>query len=71
MVISLLIDSADSITKDKNLSPADRVKFYSIKLEYLALLRDATEASITSPDLRSVLKKIVEHRCSREPLTCH
>src|SRR5688500_14385000 len=38
--LKIIIDAADSITKDKNLSPADRLKSESIKVEALAILRD-------------------------------
>lgn len=42
------------------MSHADRVKFEDVILEALAMLRDAIEASITSPDPHSALEKIVE-----------
>lgn len=51
----------DSITNDPNVSIADRLKSESIKLEALAMLRDAVEASISSPNPHSALEKIVEH----------
>jgi hypothetical protein len=49
----------DSIAKDQNVSYADRVKSESVKLEALAMLRDAIEASITSSDPHSALEKII------------
>ena len=64
--LKIIIDSMDSITKDPNVSLADRIKSESVKLEALAILRDAIEASISSPDPHSALKKIVEHS-KRQP----
>jgi hypothetical protein len=58
--MKLIIDNMDSIAKDKNVSPADRIKSESIKLDVLAMLRDAIEASISSRDPYSALEKIVE-----------
>jgi hypothetical protein len=58
--LKFVIDNMDSIAKDPNVSHADRIKSESVKLEALAMLRDATEASITSPDPHSALEKIVE-----------
>jgi hypothetical protein len=58
--LKFIIDSMDSITKDPNVSIADRLKSESIKLEALAMLGDTIEASISSPDPHSALKKIVE-----------
>jgi hypothetical protein len=54
--LKILIDSADSIIKDKNLLPADRLKFERIRLELLAMLRDALQATTSSPDPRSALE---------------
>jgi hypothetical protein len=57
------IDNMDSIAKDKNVPLADRLNSERIKVEALALQRDAIEASISSPDPYSALEKIVEqHR---------
>jgi hypothetical protein len=50
----------DSIAKDPNVSLADRINSERVKLEALAILRDTIEASITSPDPQTALKKIVE-----------
>src|SRR5688572_4665545 len=48
--LKFVIDSMDAIAKDPNVSHADRIKSEAVKLEALAMLRDAIEASITSPD---------------------
>jgi hypothetical protein len=64
--LKLIIDSMDSITKDPNVSIADRLKSESIKLEALAMLRVATEASISSSDPYSALRKIVEESGRRQ-----
>jgi hypothetical protein len=58
--LKFVIDNMDSMAKDENISPADRLNAERIKLEALAMLRDAIEASISSPDPYSALKKIVE-----------
>ncbi len=58
--LKFIVDAADSITKDKNLSPADRLNAERIKLEALAMLQNAVIASISSSDPRSALEKIVE-----------
>jgi hypothetical protein len=58
--LKFIIDNMDAIAKDKNVSHADRIKSESVKLESLAMLRVALEASITSPDPYSALGKIVE-----------
>jgi hypothetical protein len=63
--LKIVIDCMDSIAKDPNVSHADRIKSESVKLEALAMLRDATEASITSPDPHSALEKIVERNSPR------
>jgi hypothetical protein len=55
-----IIDNMDSIAKDKNVPLADRLNSERIKVEALALQRDAIEASISSPDPYSALEKIVE-----------
>ena len=55
-----VVDTNDAITKDPNVSIADRLNSESIKLEALAILRDIIEASISSPNPRSALKKVVE-----------
>jgi hypothetical protein len=46
-------------------SLADRLKSESVKLEALAMLRGAIEASISSSDPHTALKKIVELRSRR------
>jgi hypothetical protein len=63
--LMFVVDTNDAITKDPNVSLADRQKSDKIKLEALAILRDATEASITSPDPHSALKRIVEQNDQR------
>jgi hypothetical protein len=65
-LLKLVIDTNDVITKDPNVSRADRQKSESIKLEALAILRDTTEASITSPDPHSALEKIIERSRVRQ-----
>jgi hypothetical protein len=65
-LLKLVIDNMDSIANDKNVSHADRIKSESVKLEALAILRDATEDSITSEDPYSALKKIVEQSSRRQ-----
>jgi hypothetical protein len=62
--LMFVVDSMDSIMKDPNVSIADRLKSESIKLEALAVLQDATEASISCPDPYSVLRKILEQSSS-------
>lgn len=57
--LKIIIDSNDSIARDKSVSLADRLKSESIKLDALAMLRDAIEASICSPDPHTALKKII------------
>jgi hypothetical protein len=66
--LKFVIDNMDSIANDPNVSHADRINSEAVKLEALALLRDAIEASITSPDPHSALKKIVERSSSRHQL---
>jgi hypothetical protein len=58
--LKIIIDSMDAIAKDQNVSHADRIKSESVKLEALAMLRDAIEATISSSDPYSALEKIVE-----------
>lgn len=58
--LKFVIDNNDAITKDPNVSQADRINSENIKLEALAMLRDVIEASIYSPDPHSALKKIIE-----------
>jgi hypothetical protein len=43
--LKIIVDSMDSIAKDNNVSHADRLNAERIKLDALALLRDAIEAS--------------------------
>lgn len=62
--LKIIIDSNDSIAKDKSLSLADRLKSESIKVEALAILRDTIEASISSSDPHGALGKIVEKSSS-------
>jgi hypothetical protein len=62
--MKFIIDSMDSIINYPNVSPADKLKSESIKLEALEMLRDAIEASISSPDPYTALKKIVEKSSS-------
>jgi hypothetical protein len=64
--LKFVIDNMDSIAKEPNVSHADRIKSESVKLEALAMLRYATEASIASPDPHTALKKIVEQSSSRQ-----
>jgi hypothetical protein len=47
-------------------SHADRIKSESVKLEALAILRDAVVASVSSSDPRSALEKIVEQSSRRQ-----
>jgi hypothetical protein len=63
-----VIDSMDSMAKDKSLSHTDRINAETIKLEALAMLHIAIVASITSPDPHSALEKIVERSSSRHQL---
>jgi hypothetical protein len=63
--MKFIIDSMDAIAKDKNVSLADKLKSESIKLDALAMLRDATEASISTSDPHTALRKIVEKSSSR------
>ena len=65
-LLKFVIDSMDSITKNQNVSLADRLKSESIKLQALAMLQDAIEASISCPDPHDALKKIVEQSRSRQ-----
>jgi hypothetical protein len=58
-LLKLVIDSNDAITKDPNVSLADRLKSESIKLEALSMRRGAIEASISSSDPHTALEKIV------------
>ena len=44
--LKFIIDTMNAIAKDPNVSHADRIKSESIKLEAIAILRDAIEASI-------------------------
>jgi hypothetical protein len=65
-LLKVIIDSNDSIAKDKSVSLDDRLKSESIKVVALAILQDAIEASISSPDPHTALKKIVEQNNRRE-----
>jgi len=62
--LKFIIDNMDAIAKDSNVSHADRIKSEAIKLDALAMLRNAIEASISSPDPHTALKKIVEKSSS-------
>jgi ribosome-associated translation inhibitor RaiA len=64
--MKFITDSMDSIAKDKNMSYADKIKFERIKLDALAMLQGAIEASISSSDPYSALEKIVERSSRRE-----
>jgi hypothetical protein len=54
----------DAISKDPNVSYADRIKSEAIKLEALAMLRNAIEGSISSSDPHTALNKIIEKSSS-------
>ena len=58
--LMFVIDTNDAITKDPNVSHADRLKSESIKLEALAILRDTIEASISTSDPLIALEKIIK-----------
>jgi hypothetical protein len=58
--LKFIIDNMDAIAKDPNLSHADRIKSEAIKLDALAMLQNAIEASISSSDPYTALKKITE-----------
>jgi hypothetical protein len=58
--MKFIIDSMDSITNDPNVPLADMINSEKVKLDALAMLRDAIEASISSSDPYSALEKIVE-----------
>jgi hypothetical protein len=58
--LKIIIDSMDSIAKDNNVSHADRLNAERIKLDALALLRDAIEASIFSSNPHTALKKLLK-----------
>jgi hypothetical protein len=58
--LKFIVDSMDSMAKDKTITSADRLNADRIKLEALAMLGDAIEVSISSSDPYSVLEKIVE-----------
>jgi hypothetical protein len=63
--LKIVIDCMDSMTNDRTISTADRINAERIKLDALAMLQDATQASISSPDPQTALKKIVEQSNSR------
>jgi hypothetical protein len=56
----------DSMIKDKNLSPADRIKSEHIKLDALAIMQNTIEASIICSDPHTALKKIVKQRSNSQ-----
>ena len=58
--LKFVIDNMDAISKDPNVSYADRIKSEAVKLEALAMLRNAIEGSISSSDPHTALKKIAE-----------
>jgi hypothetical protein len=62
--LMFIIDSNEAIARDKNVSLADRLKSEAIKLESLAMLRNAIDASISSSDPHTALKKIVKKSSS-------
>jgi hypothetical protein len=64
--LKFVIDNMDAIAKDKNVSHADRINSESAKLEALAMLRNAIDASISSSDPHTALKKIVEKSSSNQ-----
>jgi hypothetical protein len=64
--LKIIIDNMDAIAKDPNVSHADRIKSEGIKLEALAMLQIAIEASITSSEPFSALEKIVKRSSSRQ-----
>lgn len=64
--LKFVIDNMDSIANDPNVSHADRINSEAVKLESLAMLRNATEASTTSSDPHTALKKIVEKSSSNQ-----
>lgn len=66
--LEFVVDSMDSITKDPNVSLVDRINSERVKLEALAILQDAIEASISSSDAYSALEKIVEQSSQRQQL---
>jgi hypothetical protein len=66
--LKFIIDSADLMANDKNLSLTDRLNSERIKLDALAMLQDCIEASISSPDPNSALKKIVEQSSNQNRL---
>lgn len=64
--LKFVIDNMNSIAKDPNVSYADRIKSEAVKLEALAMLRDAIEASVSSSDPYGALEKIVEQSSRRQ-----
>lgn len=64
-LLELVIDSNDAITKDPNMSHADRINSERVKLEALAMLQVAIEASMSCPDPRSASEKIIKHNGSQ------
>ena len=62
--LKFVIDNMDSIAKDPNVSHSDRINSEAVKLESLAMLRNAIDASISSSDPHMALKKIVEKSSS-------
>ena len=64
-LLKLVIDYMDTIAKDPKVSLADRLNSEKIKVEALGKLQDVIEASITSSDPYSALKKIVERSNNR------
>jgi hypothetical protein len=64
--LKFVIDSMDAIANDKTVSHADRIKSEAVKLEALVMLRDAVEASKSSPDPHNALEKIVDQSWRRQ-----
>jgi hypothetical protein len=65
-LLKVVIDANDAIAKEPSVSPADRLKSESIKLEALAILQNGVIASTSSSDWRSALEKIVEKSSGRQ-----
>jgi hypothetical protein len=59
-LLKIVIDSNDAITKDPNVSHADRIKSEAIKLDAVAMLQNVIIASISCSDPHNALRKIVE-----------
>ena len=62
----IIIDCMDSIAKDPNVSLADRINSERIKVEALVVLRDVTEASVSSSEPYAALEKIAKQSGSNQ-----